>query len=198
MTVSEINMGSISRTWESEAWKNGILCRYAVRQMLFILMANMFVVPLFGCVNKDPVSTDNTAVPASPEECMTRENLLFYYSEAVVATDGGNGYEEYTLYKYTDSEVILVKRSKSPNRDATKDYRTVPVSVLDDCLKLAKKYKLGKGKWTKNGSGIVGMVYEIGFVKDGEYIHVSSECMPDNGMDAFDAVIKVLGKAWNN
>jgi len=70
LTVLEINMGSISRTWESEAWKNGNLCRYAVRQMLFILVANMFVVPLFGCVKKSPVSTDNTAVPSSPEECM--------------------------------------------------------------------------------------------------------------------------------
>ena len=69
-------------------------------------------------------------------------------------------------------------------------------SKIDDCLKLAKKYKMGKGKWI-DGDGIVGGELSISFVKDGEVISVSSSHMPDNGMEAFHAVRKVLGEAWS-
>lgn len=76
------------------------------------------------------------------------------------------------------------------------NYRIVPASVLDDCLKLAKKYKMGKGKWI-DGDGIVGGELSISFVKNGEVISVSSSHMPDNGMEAFYAVRNVLGEAWS-
>ena len=177
--------------------KTGNYGRQGVRLMLLVLLAVMFAVSLSGCTDKGPVPTGDTAVPASPEECMTEENMVFYYSEAVVATVGGDGYKEYLIYKYTNSEVILLRNTKDPDKEAKRDYHIVPVSVLDECMKLTKKYKMGKGKWL-NGSGIVGKIYEVGFIKDGEYIHVSSERMPDNGMDAFDAVEKVLVEAWKN
>lgn len=53
-----------------------------------------------------------------------------------------------------------------------------------------------KGKWI-DGDGIVGGELSISFVKDGEVISVSSSHMPDNGMEAFHAVRKVLGEAWS-
>lgn len=54
----------------------------------------------------------------------------------------------------------------------------------------------GKGKWI-DGDGIVGGELSISFVKNGEVISVSSSHMPDNGMEAFHAVRKVLGEAWS-
>ena len=171
--------------------------RQVLNQILSLMVIFMFSIPLFGCTDKKPAPTDDTTIPSSPEECITKENLVFYNSDAVVATVGGDRYTEFKLYKYTNTELVLVRSDKDPDEEVRTSHRIVPASVLDDCMKLTKKYKMGKGKWL-NGSGIVGKVYEVGFMKDGEYIHVSSESMPDNGMDAFDAVAKILGEAWRN
>jgi hypothetical protein len=113
-----------------------------------------------------------------------------------VAPQGGNEHTVFELYNYTDKEMVLVKYRKYPGKDQTMDYCLVPASTLDDCMKLTKKYKMGKGKWVKGGDCVVGKEFAIGFFKDGEYVRVSSECMPDNGIDAFDAVCEVLGGAW--
>ena len=91
---------------------------------------------------------------------------------------------------------MLVKYRQYPDGDKTMDYCVVSSSVLDDCMKIVKKYKMGKGKWV-NGDGIVGMEFTIGFYKNDEYIRVTSDHMPDNGTEAFDAVCKVLAKAWS-
>ena len=170
--------------------------RHLVRTVISIVLAAVTALSVFGCTGSKPELAASTAKPASPEECITEENCLFYYYEAVVATVGGDESTMYKLYKYTDTELILVKNRQYPDKDKSKDYCIVPASVLDDCMKVVKKYKMGKGKWL-NGDGIVGMVYEVGFMKDGEYVRVSSESMPDNGIDAFDAVCKVLSKAWS-
>ena len=170
--------------------------RHDARQTLLVMLVFMLAVSVFGCTDKSPAAVDDSAVPASPEECITKENMIFYYSEAVVATVGGDGYKEYRIYKYTNSEVILLKNTKDAEQELKSDYHLVPVSVFDDCMKLTKKYKMGKGKWLSGGTGIVGGICIVGFIKDGEYVSVSSECMPDNGMDAFDAVRKVLVDAW--
>ncbi len=168
-----------------------------LKQTVLIMMTMLFGVSVFGCAKNNPAQTDTTVVPASPEECMTEENMVFYYSEEVVATVDGNGYTEYKIYKYTNSEVILFKRSKEPGEESKADYRIVPSSVLDDCMKQVKKYKMGKGKWL-DGDGIVGKVFETGFIQDGEYIQVSSSHMPDNGTKAFDSIEKILSKAWSS
>lgn len=47
-------------------------------------------------------------------------------------------------------------------------------------------------------NGIVGKVFETGFIQDGEYIQVSSSHMPDNGTKAFDSIEKILSKAWSS
>ena len=170
------------RTFDSFKW------------VLLIMMISLFSFFSFGCGKQ--VETETTVPPSSPEECITAENQVFSYYEAVVGTQGGDESVSYRLYKYTDSELVLVRNDSDTDDKVTTNYRIVPSSVLDDCLKLAKKYKMGKGKWI-DGDGIVGGELSISFVKDGEVISVSSSHMPDNGMEAFHAVRKVLGEAWS-
>lgn len=172
------------------------MSRYSVRTVISIVLAAVVALSVFGCAGSRPEPTAGTVMPASPEECITQENKVFYYYEAVVATVGGDTSSSYELYKYTDTELILVRDRPSPDSGKEMYYCIVPASVLDDCMKVVKKYKMGKGKWL-NGDGIVGMVFAVGFLKDGEFVRVSSECMPDNGIDAFDAVRKVLSEAWS-
>ena len=163
--------------------------------VLLIMMISLLSFFSFGCGKK--VETETTVPPSSPEECITAENQVFHYYEAVVATQGGNESISYRLYKYTDSELVLVKSYYDNDNNKSQDYRVVPASVLDDCLKLAKKYKFGKGKWI-DGDCIVGKEYSIDFDKDGNTVSVSSSHMPDNGVEAFGAVRKVLAQAWSN
>ena len=170
--------------------------RHPFKILSSLIMAVFLAAVSSGCVSTGTGHTDNTVIFSSPEECITNENRLFYYYEAVVATQGGDCSTEYILYGYTDTDLVLVKSSRDPDKEKKTDYCIVPSSVLDDCLKLAKKYKLGKGKWV-NGYGLVGMEFEISFTKNGELIRVTSANMPDNGEKAFDDIKKVLSKAWS-
>ncbi len=129
----------------------------------------------------------------SPEDCITNENLLFDYYEATVATVGGDESKEYCLYKYTDTGLVLAAYSKTEDSEETMVFCTVPTSVLDDCMDLVKKYKMRE--WT-DGSGLRGMKYVVKFMDEGEFKRVSSDDMPENGREAFDAIRGVLGTAW--
>lgn len=189
-----IQEGRIKKMHDVKTERNGR--RHIAKYALFMMMAIIFAVSLSGCGKNKNTVTESTAVPATPEECITGENMLVYYYEAVVATVGGDGHSSYSLYKYTDNELVLVWRDGSPDKDETMVYRIVPATVYDDCLKLAKKYRFGKGKWV-DGDCIVGMEFRISIVKDGEIISVSSESMPDNGEEAFYAFEKALSKAWS-
>ena len=149
------------------------------------MMAMLFAVSAIGCDKAKP--TESSVYYASPEEAINSENRVFYYYDAVVATQGGNEHTVFELYNYTDKEMVLVKYRKYPGKDQTMDYCLVPASTLDDCMKLTKTYKM---------DCVVGKEFAIVFFKDGEYVRVTSECMPDNGINAFDAVCEVLGGAW--
>ncbi|MBR2549890.1 MAG: hypothetical protein IKE92_07750 [Clostridiales bacterium] len=166
----------------------------SIKYVISIMMAMLFAVSAIGCDKAKP--TESSVYYASPEEAINSENRVFYYYDAVVATQGGNEHTVFELYNYTDKEMVLVKYRKYPGKDQTMDYCLVPASTLDDCMKLTKKYKMGKGKWEKGGDCVVGKEFAIVFFKDGEYVRVTSECMPDNGINAFDAVCEVLGGAW--
>ena len=168
--------------------------RPIVKYVISVMMAMLFAVSAFGCEKTKP--TESSVNYASPEEAINSENRVFYYYDAVVATQGGDEHFVYELYSYTADELVLVKYRKYPGEDLTMDYCIVPASTLDDCMKVVKKYKMGKGKWLKGGDCIVGKEYAVVFIKDGENVRVTSENMPDNGIEAFDAVCKVLGEAW--
>ncbi len=156
---------------------------------------------LFGCgVTKDDIADPDAALPenseaGSPEDYITNENLIFDYYEATVATVGGDESEEYCLYRYTDTHLVLARYEKTEDSEETMVYCTVPASVLDDCMKLVKKYKMRK--W-KDGSGLRGMRYVVKFMDDGEFKRVSSDDMPENGRKAFDEIHGVLGEAWSS
>ncbi len=145
-------------------------------------------------MEQDPYAnpTENNEA-GSPEDCIINENLLFDYYEATVATVGGDEREEYCLYKYTDTQLVLALYRKEEDSDETMVCCTVPASVLDDCMDLVKKYKMRK--W-KDGSGLRGKMYVVKFMDDGELKRVSSDDMPDNGRDAFDLIGGVLGSAF--
>ena len=119
------------------------------------------------------IEKPNDNIPASPEECIKNENLLFDYYEATVATVGGDGYDEYCLYKYTDSKLVLACYSKMEDEEEKMVFCIVDPSVLDECMDLVR------------------------FMSSGELIRVTSDDMPDNGLEAFYEIENVLSTAWS-
>ena len=128
-----------------------------------------------------------------PKDYITNENMVFDYYEATVATVGGDESTEYVLYKFDDTQLILARYDQEEDSEETMNYCLVSSSVLDDCMKLVKKYKMQK--W-KKGSGLRGMIYVVKFMNDGEMIRVSSDSMPDDGREAFYAIRGVLAGEW--
>ena len=143
---------------------------------------------------EDPHADQTANIKAgSPEDYITNDNLLFDYYEATVATVGGNDREEYCLYKYTDTRLVLARYSKTEGSEETMVYCTVPSSVLDDCMDLVDKYNMRN--W-KDGSGLNGKKYVVKFMDGGELKRVSSENMPENGREAFIAIGGLLSSCY--
>ena len=138
-------------------------------------------------------STGAANASASPEDCMTGDNIVFDYYEAIVATVNGDHSLEYVLYKYNGSQLVLAQYTKEYDSEERMTFRIVPSSVLDDCMKEVRKHKMDK--WEK-GRGLNGKVYAVRFLKNGEIKRVSSDNMPENGRAAFDSLEKILVSAW--
>ena len=146
-------------------------------------------------MERDPdINEPDVSEPSSPDECITNENLVFDYYEATVATVGGDGYDEYCLYKYTDNELVLACYSKMEDQEEKMDFCVVPSTVLDDCMDQVKQNNMLE--W-KDGRGLNGKRYVVKFMSGGELKRVSSDDMPENGREAFYSIESVLSTAWS-
>ena len=190
----------------------------SVFKVFGIILGVIMMVPLFGCekpvsnkdndvnanaevnniVNKNEPIADVESLDITEEDLINSavgDNIVFDYYEAVVATVGGNDSEEYVLYTCDYNGYLILIRYETPDGKPEKSYaRLVPASTFDDCMKAVKKYKMTK--W-KDEIGINGKKYVVRFSQGDEYYRITSEAMPENGMDAFDAIRKIMVSAWS-
>lgn len=129
-----------------------------------------------------------------PTQMKIAEEMLIDYYSATVATVGGDGYDETVLYSYTDDKVKLITYHEYEGEEETKAEYIVPYEVVDRCYEVIEKYKLREWNDRKDTFGITGALLVCRF-KDGDgYVRVSSEKMPDDGKNAFNAIDSVLGE----
>lgn len=137
-------------------------------------------------------------LPEPPEDLESEinpENMLIDYYEATVATVGGNERDEFVLYdRDAEAGLILARYSKAEDEDETMLCCLVPEQTETDCQAVIRSYKMEK--W-KGGLSLNGKEYVLKF-KDskGKMVRVSSEEMPEDGQEAFDAVGRTLATAW--
>nr|MCR5108401.1 hypothetical protein [Lachnospiraceae bacterium] len=183
-----------------------------VKRVFFFLTGILIAMGLSGCkgsnlspepeANNEAGEVSNAGEeardkgePESAEDFITNDNLLFDYFEKIVAIEGESEYREFCLYKFSDEELILAMYNKKQGAKETMDYCFVPFDVLDECMDITDRHKMRE--WN-NGVSIDGMIYVVKF-RDGEVLkRVSSENMPKDGMEAFDAVADVLFAEWNS
>jgi hypothetical protein len=132
--------------------------------------------------------------PEPESEPEVGEVMLFDCYDAVVATVGGDRYDEIVLYSCSDSELTLrtFSKAESDEEETSIEYR-VPYEAYDRCMKLVDEYKLRDWENMKNKTGICGGVNVIKFRdSDGAYYRVSSENMPMEYGDVFGVARGIL------
>jgi hypothetical protein len=118
-----------------------------------------------------------------------QEGVLVQKSDG---TETGGGYYEITLSAYTDTDIQLdvYKREHEGAEEYHKAY-FVPLSLLNEAYKVIDQYAMKNWNRDKATGGMTGMYYVCKFHKNGEFIRVSSDQMPEDGPEAF-AEIKAL------
>ena len=172
-----------------------------MRRLIYILIGVIMIMGLGGCgTDKDGSvagkGSDIQQIPTKElEQQINPDNMIFEYYEAVVATQGGDTYDEYVLYRRDEEEgLILAQYTKWEEGDEKCLCCIVPEEIFDKCMKMVKKYKMQK--WD-DGYGMTGKRYVVRFPgSDGEMMGVSSEDMPEDGEKSFNAVRGVILEAW--
>lgn len=136
----------------------------------------------------------NSMVKADDDESLTGDLLVDLYTEAV-ATDGGDGYAEMTLYTYTSDRLrLIVYRQDAESDTEQRTTYLVPRAALSRCLEVIDDADMRS--WNDTAQPLDGEEGAVTVCKfrdtDGSYVRVTSEAMPEGGAQAFARLRTVL------
>ena len=121
--------------------------------------------------------------------------MVFDYYEATVGTVGGDGYDEFVLYRRPNGSMLMAKYSKWGDEKESCRACTVSDSALYDCLKIVDESKMRK--WNEqDGVAITGASYVVKFCEAERTVRVTSGNMPEDGTRAFGQIEQVLARYW--
>lgn len=133
-------------------------------------------------------------VRSAVDDNETEDIMLLDFYTASVATDGGDGYLEMTLYAYTSAQLkLVVYRKDAPDAAEISTTYIVPRAALDRCLAVIDEEKMRDWDEEDAIDGEEGAETVCKFRDaDGAYVRVSSEVMPPDGSRAFSRIREVL------
>jgi len=137
---------------------------------------------------------DGTGFIQVKAEQSEEDIMLIDYYRATVATVGGDGYDEYVLYRYSDTEAKLsvFRKHYGDEEESRADY-IVPYEAAEKCYELIDELGFRDWKRRTDTYGITGAFVTVKFREDdGSYERVSSESMPDGGREDMDKVGALL------
>ncbi len=124
--------------------------------------------------------------------------MLVDYMRRTVGTNGGDGYRETVLYCTKDGNCEVHYYSKYDYDEAeSHEQHEADKGVVEDVYNVIKKADMASwnDKYKDSTNVICGAAYIVKF-RDGhgDYIRVSSECMPDDGIELMGGVATVLNR----
>ena len=129
----------------------------------------------------------------------TEDVMLFDYFRRVVGTEEEQGYYEIVLYAIRDEEGKMSTEEARMDvytdgglRSEKLTSHTISYEVFEKAMEVAKEYEMAEWKDNEETFPIDGCIYVCKFPNGTEYCRVSSEEMPENGMEAFNAVLDAL------
>jgi len=142
---------------------------------------------------EEPAQID-AADPVKPAAALEQKMILVDYFERELTADGPQPYFEAVLYSYSDTQALMeIYTAGGSDRERMTSF-LVPLETMDQLMEVICAY--GMDGWNSQaGSAVSGKLYVCKFRQGGSLIRVTSENMPDNGVEAFDAVWDVMEKA---
>ena len=146
--------------------------------------------------SRNSMMYDPNANPeAIPEPEEVEETMLVDYYHAVVATVGGDNSHELVLYEYSDDKLKLSVFDADEDSGETRTDYLVPKKVLDECKEVIKRNKFDKWNKKYEDIGMDGAVTVVKYQKDdGSYERISTDRMPDDGIQKMGEIQTVLSK----
>ena len=136
------------------------------------------------CISK------NSMVYEPPTEDV--DVLLLDSYRATTGTDGGDGYDEISVFGYDKDHVTLAVYHQQGEESETETRYLVPYEVVDKCYAVIEKYKMRSWKTLTDTIAYDGVKMVCKFKDGSEYVRVTSDKMPENGAKAFGEVEAVL------
>jgi hypothetical protein len=142
---------------------------------------------------EEPARID-AADPVKPAAALEQKMILVDYFERELTADGPQPYFAAVLYSYSDTQALMeIYTAGGSDRERMTSF-LVPLETMDQLMEVICAY--GMDGWNSQaGSAVSGKLYVCKFRQGGSLIRVTSENMPDNGVEAFDAVWDVMEKA---
>ena len=130
---------------------------------------------------------------------LDKNTMLFDYYEATVATVGGDEYKEWVLYacQYEEDWIGIVCYTKYEDDPETEsDPVIVPATVLDELMEVAGQYDMA-GWEEMDGIGLNGKYYSVRYPVGEDFVHVTSDNMPEDGRQAFYDCRDIITRAMS-
>ena len=168
-----------------------------IKPIIAICLASLIAFGMFGCGRKvNDMDIVNQLIEGGQEDVM-----LFDYFQQVVGTEEKQGYYEIVLYAIVDEEgkmsteeIRMDVYTDGGLRTEKMVSSTVPYAMFDAVMEIIKEHKVKRWETmdeSKLGS-IVGCNYVCKFPAGEKYMRISSEAMPEDGMEVFNAILEAL------
>ena len=119
--------------------------------------------------------------------------LINYYSK----TYHVNGYSSYEMVLSTTpqpNEVKLDIYTKQEDANETCSTIYLPINVVEECMKWIQKCQMNQWNENENTESLDGKLLVCKHYFNGEYIRVSTDCMPENGEQMIEEVANIISK----
>ncbi|MBE6129359.1 MAG: hypothetical protein E7185_08805 [Erysipelotrichaceae bacterium] len=137
-------------------------------------------------------STGEDSVSGQPEQ-EKREILADYYDQTV-GTPEEQPYFEMVFYPEDSEHVRLEVYNNGGTENETMTAYLIPYQAYSEFIAAVGEYDMASWNSMEDGSGITGRMIVVKWADVGQFTRVTSEYMPDNGMEAFEAVRAVMAK----
>lgn len=130
---------------------------------------------------------DEDIIPVEEEQIMVKPDriVLADYYQKEVGTDEEQPYFELVLYGNEDGSLTLEKYTEGGTEAETMVSYDVPAEAYNRALEIIRNRKLEEWNSMKEYISLDGMLFVIRFYADELHYRVSSERMPENGLEAF-------------
>lgn len=123
-----------------------------------------------------------------------KEQMIINYYSKTYSLDKYDSHEMVLSTTSDSSKIRLEIYKKVDNNAETKTTVYLPNTVIDDCMKWIKECKMNTWNQDSQGISLDGKLMVCKFYFNGEYIRVSTDCMPENGEQMIEKVANIISK----